>query len=317
MKLFKLLVVTSGFSFGLFAFADNGSKAIFGEDNRKDIFEIADELKPLSSALGTWVTPYYIEQRSESVSELIFPVTGEHWGLCQGERFYEQPTTEIACTGFLVAPDLLLTAGHCMVNVGEARDRVTPQCSDFRWVFDYQMNSPASIDLKNHPNSSIAHCEKVIYAIHEERGSRKDYALIRLSAAMNERFVFPVAEKKVQVGDQVAMMGFPIGLPLKYSGDSEVLRLREGAEFFEASLDAAGGNSGSPVFNQERELVGILVRGNVDFVDTVDRCSQWNRCERNGQQCLDGDQGKDYNAGMHVQLINEELKELIRANSQL
>ncbi len=316
MKLFKLFVMTSSVSLGLSAAADVKPKALFGEDGRRDIFEIADELKPLSTALGTWVTPYSIEQLSESVSELLFPVMGENWGLCQGERFYDQPTTEIACTGFLVAPDLLLTAGHCMVNVGEARDQVTPQCSDFRWVFDYQMNSPAGVDLKNHPNTSIAHCEKVIYAIHDEKVTRKDYALIRLSKPMDDRFVFPVSEKKVQLGDQVAAMGFPIGLPLKYSGLAEVLRYSDGAEYFEANLDTAGGNSGSPVFNSDLELVGILVRGNDDFVQTADRCERWNRCELDGRNCSDGVQEVDYNSGMHVQLINEELRELIRANSR-
>ena len=59
---------------------------------------------------------------------------------------------------------------------------------------------------------------------------------------------------------------FPSGIPLKYAPGAEIRDISK-PEFFVANLDTFGGNSGSGVYDQAtKELVGILVRGDTDYV---------------------------------------------------
>ncbi|PTM00916.1 MAG: hypothetical protein DA407_16075, partial [Bacteroidetes bacterium] len=43
-------------------------------------------------------------------------------------KFLDQPTVG-SCTGFLIAPDIMVTAGHCINSMEDANEYV--------WVFDY------------------------------------------------------------------------------------------------------------------------------------------------------------------------------------
>ena len=61
------------------------------------------------------------------------------------------------------------------------------------------------------------------------------------------------------------MLGYPSVLPLKYTYNAKVVN-DSNIKYFEADLDAFGGNSGSAVFNDDGEVTGILVRGYSDFV---------------------------------------------------
>jgi hypothetical protein len=122
-------------------------KAIFGPDNRRDIYQSSSRIKKYSTALATWGSPYFIQEEGP-LFDLDFPSLEEHYQMCSGEKFISQPTTMISCTAFLVADDLMVTAGHCMVNRGEVTNTKTPMCTDFNWVFDYQINKKGDELLK-------------------------------------------------------------------------------------------------------------------------------------------------------------------------
>lgn len=291
------------------------NKAIYGTDDRFDMFQTNDRIRKWGTALGHW-TDVMKTNIDGDLLELIFPTLEEEYGVCKDEKFSQQPTSAIACTGFLVAPDLMLTAGHCMVNVGEAINKKTPQCEDFDWVFDYAINQKGADPLKG-KSSSIVRCDKVIYAIHEEKGeNRKDYALIKLNRPMNDRHYFkPGSLEEMYEGKRIAMMGFPVGLPLKYASDAFIKKLNPEKVYFEGTVDAVGGNSGSPVISRKGELLGILVRGNDDFVtDKKKKCDRWNICNSEGDKCSDGKQDKGYDSGMHIQKITPHILQLIQDN---
>lgn len=291
-------------------------KALFGTDNRRDIYQTPSHFRPLASGMGSWTSPYLIE-KSGNLVDYIFPTIGEEYGLCQGEKFFSQPTNTISCTGFLVGPDLLMTAGHCMVNVGRAENEATPMCTDFRWAFDYYLNGPQDNILKGQPSENVLECEKVLFAAHDgDEDERLDIALIKLKRPLKERHHFKFSKNKLHKGQQVFIMGFPSGLPLKFAGNAFVNNVREGSQYFEASVDAVGGNSGSPVFDTLGEVLGVLVRGNDDFyTDERKNCDRWNKCNQVGSRCRDGVQESDYDNGMHVQKIPKFIKELVKKNS--
>jgi V8-like Glu-specific endopeptidase len=291
------------------------SKAIFGADNRRDIYQSSSRIKKFSSALATWVPPYFVEETNGKL-DLIFPSLKEEYQMCSDEKFVSQPTTMISCTAFLVADDLMLTAGHCMVNVGIAENTQTAMCKDFNWVFDYQINKRGEEILKQKPLSTKVKCVNVIKAIHTELGdNRVDFALFRIDQKMPKRFQFQPSTREVRAGRAVDILGYPSGLPLKYSSAATVLKDHPSKNYFEANIDSVGGNSGSPVFGKSGELFGILVRGNDDFItDKRLNCDRWNKCSNNGKRCDDGIQDEDYDSGMHVQKITSEIKSLINNN---
>ncbi len=293
-------------------------KASFGSDDRKDVYQTDQKIKKYSTGVANWQSPVFYEINEQGL-QLDFPVLGEEWGLCEKEKFRDQPTAMISCTGFLVAPDLLMTAGHCMVNIGEAKDEVTAQCSDFNWLFDFKYNRNGRENLLDNQNpQSVVGCKKVIYAIHEESGQRRDFALIKLNRKLPNRYIFPLSDKVVKKGDRVALLGHPSGLPMKFSGPARVLRTRKDAQFYEANLDSFGGNSGSPVFDINGYLKGVLVRGPADFVkDKKQNCDRWNSCGITGKNCKADDptdNTDDWNSGMHVQRITQEIINLVNQN---
>jgi hypothetical protein len=296
------------------------SKAIFGADNRRELYQSPKAFQDLASGVGTWLAPLFATGETQSsptegeeTLNLEFPTMSDHYALCGKEKFSEQPTTMISCTGFLIGEDLLVTAGHCMVNVGQANNQVTPMCSDFNWLFDYSYNKRDQEILRNIPLKKISQCEKVLFARHLGSGDqRMDFALIRLKKKYPERHHFKIYRGEILRGMAVHIMGHPSGLPLKYAGGAYILNARPGSQYFEANLDAVGGNSGSPVFNHKGEVLGILVRGNADFVqDKEQDCDRWNRCQMTGKNCRDGEQQVDYDNGMHVQKFSPEFLKLL------
>lgn len=291
-------------------------KAIFGSDDRRDIFEAPSRFDGLSTAIANWTSPYFYQTEGNYLN-LEFPTMEDHYELCADEKFSNQPTAMISCTGFLVGEDLFMTAGHCMVNVGTAFDEATPMCTDFNWLFDYAFTRKDQTNeelLTGISAGSAVGCEKVLFAVHRGEGhNRQDFALIKLKNKLKGRHIFKIAEEPVKRGMYLHLIGHPSGLPMKYAGGTPLIHTNGQSEFFEAPVDAVGGNSGSPVFNDDNEVVGILVRGNVDFVtDEKNKCDRWNTCNVNGSRCKDGKQEKDYSKGMHVQKFSPALRAYLK-----
>jgi hypothetical protein len=77
------------------------------------------------------------------------------------------------------------------------------------------------------------------------------------------------------------MIGNPVGLPTKVAGGATV-RNNNPSKYFEANVDAYGGNSGSAVLNaRDLKIEGLLVRGNPDFV-YAGGCVASNQCPDTG-----------------------------------
>jgi hypothetical protein len=181
-----------------------------------------------------------------------------YFKMCPGERFAKQAVLS-NCTGFLVAPDLLMTAGHCVES--------DFQCKRFRWVFGHKKG------VKSFPSEDVYRCEKIVAS--ELTGSvfsTRDYALIKLDRVVKERTPLPVRTRGyVDKDEPLAVIGHPSGLPMKIADNARVTSRR--INFFYSNLDTFSGNSGSPVINTRTGLVeGILIQGASDFVTTVKGC---------------------------------------------
>lgn len=245
-------------------------KVIYGEDNRADVFETTNPLF-LKLARSTAAMIPNTSLRSAGDQMQIQGRTMVQRGFCAKERFSDQPTAAM-CSGFLVGPNLLVTAGHCIKNQND--------CASNRWVFDYKMENagtpPSMIEMSN-----VYSCKRVVSTM-LEGGNGDDYAMIELDRAVVGREPLKVRKTgRIAVGTDIVVIGHPTGLPTKVTDGAKVRSLQ--GKYFVANLDTYGGNSGSAVFNAKTGTVeGILVRGENDYVTDPTGCRASNYCPENG-----------------------------------
>lgn len=260
--------------------------AIFGVDDRKPVQPgtLADKL-----ARSTAVAVLSANEIPGANNTFSLDTRNLSEQFCREERFSQDPTLSYACTGFLVAPDLLVTAGHCSVNVGESRNETNTYCKAFSWVFDYQQDAFGRTQLKDIPYEKLYRCKETIYAVNDESLPFRDFAVIRLDRPVEGREPLKMASGGVKNTDVLSMIGYPLGTPAKRSINARVLKNDPERKAFVTNLDAFQGNSGSPVFNQQNEVVGILVSGfpSVNYFEKQGQtCNRYNRCDENGRNCL-------------------------------
>jgi V8-like Glu-specific endopeptidase len=249
-----------------------GVDVIYGEDNRKDVFESRDsDLVELSKSTAAMIGPENMKSIGRGEVQ-IDANTLESRGICAKERFSKQ-ISAANCSGFLVAPNVLVTAGHCIKSEYD--------CRSYKWVFDYKVNH-ADQGAISVPSTSVYSCKKII-ARSLDQISKNDYAVIELDRKVTDRKPLEFRRRgKVSKGTSIAVIGHPSGLPTKIADGAKVRSLS--SKYFVANLDTYGGNSGSAVFNvKTSEVEGILVRGENDYVfDEKLGCQVSNKCSDTG-----------------------------------
>lgn len=188
--------------------------------------------------------------------------------LCSGELFETQPALS-ACSGVLIADDLVLTAGHC-----------TNGCGDLRFVFDYALTPSGT--LPKLTQDDVYSCDSTVAEHDSAHGL--DYAIVHLTRPVVNRQPTPIraSTTPLELGAPLLMSGHPWRMPLKIADNASVRSNDPSGTHFVTNLDAMQGNSGSGVFDpSSKELLGILVRGDADF-SLDEGCLRWNRCPDDG-----------------------------------
>jgi V8-like Glu-specific endopeptidase len=196
------------------------------------------------------------------------PTVGRAFGLCASERFVAQPAAAF-CSGALIGPDLVVTAGHCLPH---------PQdCTRTAFVFDFEIKKGRST-FGTVPEKSVYSCRSLV---HTQTGPEGDFAIVRLDRIVTSRKPMGLRSGDAPApGTTLALLGYPMGIPLKYAAGAVVRD--SGGPFFISSLDAYAGNSGSPIVNPRTyRLEGVLSRGEEDF-DVRGVCLVSRRCPEDG-----------------------------------
>jgi V8-like Glu-specific endopeptidase len=230
-------------------------KVIYGDDNRLDVYETTNTLHlELARSTAAMISKNNLSTVNDDV--VISNSTLEQRGICETAKFAKQ-VTAANCSGFLIAEDILVTAGHCVKSQSS--------CDNYKWVFDFNINSNKTDEVTVSSNS-VYSCVEIIDQ-NLDRSTSDDYAVIRLDRKVTDRDPLTFRKSgKVETGSPLVVIGHPSGLPTKIAADSYV-RGNSSSVFFVANLDTFGGNSGSAVFNSETGVVeGILVRGERDYV---------------------------------------------------
>jgi hypothetical protein len=237
------------------AFAQVDGQVIYGSDDRIDLYQ-TENAKLRSLADSTVALMQAGSVRTEgAVARLETEPYGTGNGLCKEEPFYDQVTAAF-CSGSLVAPDIIMTAGHCVTS--------QDACTGVKFVFGFAVKEKGKMPLTV-PSKDVYGCKQLLGR--EQINDGADWALVKL-----DRPVTGHAPLKLNLAGTIVnktpivVIGHPAGLPTKIAGGSEVRDASKNG-YFVANLDTYGGNSGSAVFNAKTGLVeGILVRGENDYV---------------------------------------------------
>ena len=245
-------------------------KVVYGTDDRRDPFAYADQVWAARALEFTaaLVPTSQINATDPNNISIGNRTLAERLNVCPDERFASQPANA-DCSATLIAPDIMLTAGHCINS-----------CADSRFVFDYYVT--ASGTLPAITQDDVYACSSFLARVQSTTGL--DYSIVRLSRPVVGRQPAAVrtARTALPVGTPLIVSGYPSGLPLKIADNAAVRSNSPNLDWFVANTDTFIGNSGSGVFDANtKQLVGILVRGAQDYV-AAGTCNRVNVCPNDG-----------------------------------
>jgi V8-like Glu-specific endopeptidase len=248
-------------------------KVVYGADNRVEVYEAPASLQGLAASTAAMVPVKSISAKAEGDVVTFSTVQDslESNGICADDRFAKQPTAGM-CSGFLIGPDLLVTAGHCVNRYNSCESNV--------WVFGYAMDQLTASAGLNIPVENVYRCKQLIN-VQLNGVTGTDHGLVQLDRVVTNRAPLKFrALEKVADNQSIVVIGHPMGLPTKVSDGANV-RTNTHPHYFVTNLDTFGGNSGSAVFNMEDLTVeGILVRGETDYKYNAEKkCQEVFVCE--------------------------------------
>jgi len=200
--------------------------------------------------------------------------------LCPGERFSAAPQVNGACAAFLVKPDIMVTAGHCLYPDGTqtSAQRKLVECKNRSVIMRWRES-----DNQGLPNGNLNVLERHIYSCasvlahgdpaRQNPGSPADWVVFKLDRAVSGGAgtggpITPAQEPLIvsKSNPSVSMtgltsIGFPYGTTLKVDPGVRITTLNppvRGVGTFLFEGDIAPGNSGGPVLNSTGEILGLV-----------------------------------------------------------
>ena len=252
--------------------------AIYDTDDRTLIGEASATAQTLAESVVALVSVGALQPHGSGY-KVWAPTLGEDMDLCPGERF-EDVQAPALCSGVLIAPDQVLMAGHCVPDMVD--------CQSYHYVLGLEVTDRNPENLVD--DSQVYACAGIEYT----GGGALDATILRLDRPVPDRTPIPIDTTALAAGDPIFMIGHPSGLPQVLTDNAQVLAVRDQA--YLTDLDAFGGNSGSPVFNEAGAVAGILVSGQADYDEISGggrRCTKpvyydcdGGRCDGGGEEVL-------------------------------
>jgi hypothetical protein len=244
--------------------------SIYGDDDRKEVYQATAQQQKLAQSVVALFSAarVKIDPQQKTATLLTEPYTELHrikslfhyevGSLKEDVRFYGQPRGAF-CSGTLVAPDIVLTAGHCNARCKSAA--AAPE-TETLFIFGFSAQSDGTIP-QTIPTDNVYSCVNAVghtpQTRHDQHG---DWQLLLLDRPVKDRETISLSKTpELKVGEKVWTIGHSEGLPAKVSTGARVRgrgNIPFEGPFYAADLDTLLGNSGGPVFDSHSRLVGIV-----------------------------------------------------------
>jgi V8-like Glu-specific endopeptidase len=231
----------------------------YGLDRRKEIAQCTPEVQAASKCVVAFIHKDLIDPRTLNTSIRVVSGMLSSPPYHKQMKFLNQPTPAY-CSGFLLDEEHVVTAGH--VDLGNIQDE------NYRVVFGFTKNAPRPNTIGS--NQELIFDQSQVFKIkgverkHFDYANNIDYQIIELDRpAIGVGLPCKISTLGVKEKDKVYMVGHPNGLPQKYSGLASISKVI-GTDCFYAPIESFKGNSGSPIFNESNEVVGIMSSGPFD-----------------------------------------------------
>jgi S1-C subfamily serine protease len=247
-----------------------GQPVVYGQDDRRDVYQVSDDaIRTLATeSVVTLVNRSALNAADPNNVRFAAATLGQNFDLCAGEAFADQPAAGF-CSGSLIGPDLVLTAGHCINDAS---------CNRVSFVFGYNMAAAGRLNTVT--TQDIFSCARVVARVENDA---LDYAVVQLDRSASPRFT-PATVRvgpPLATGTPLVMIGSPSGLPVKVDEGGSVRTPQQG-NYLLATTDSFGGNSGSAVWDANSlDIIGILTAGDTDYVQDGS-CTRVNVCSEGG-----------------------------------
>jgi len=248
------------------------SRVIYGTDDRTDTYELnsSDAALGASAAILVYGSNIVTENNDGTYTVTATSTAEEIQLFCPDERFSQQPIFSNAqsfCSAFLLStnPPWVGTAAHC---VGD-------DLSSGVLIFGFELIAESETRLTYAANDVYTISSAIV--VGEATGKDGDYAILQLDREVTGHTPYTSINPSMSVSDNLVLIGHPSGLPKKTDKGGSVTAVT--STLIRGTTDSYGGNSGSPVFDSNGDLAGILVGGTTDFVyDYDDNCQNSNFC---------------------------------------
>ena len=208
------------------------------------------------------------------------PTLSKHYEgmeLGEGIRELQEQLVSPCGTGFLVRPGLVATAAHV---VTDPNTKAPMKLKELRFLFDFSyIKSGDQKVIKTEYEYNQVRRAKSLFAssgMQEEKeiDEREDWALVELDEEMKMGEV-SFRGGAVQVGERLYTIGHPMGMPLK-KVTGEVKKMQ--GLILQTNFGTWEGNSGSPVFGTDHQVVGMIYAG-TNYFKSVGNRIEINRAE--------------------------------------
>jgi hypothetical protein len=171
---------------------------IVGSDDRREVYELADELAPLARATAALAHAHILLFRGATGLTLVALPASRALELCPGERFADQPAAAF-CSAVLIDDTLAVTAGHCL---GSDLERARAVCAEMRVVFGFELTGPGAAVVLD--ADDVFSCRRVVL-LQRDPG---DFAVIELDRpATPGRQPVTAGALRPQAGDRLVVGG--------------------------------------------------------------------------------------------------------------